>query len=108
MLVVACVAAASVKDLYAPFPRPTAAQALTQLAAAAARSAESGDPEDALDAYGGRSEWLTGFEAEVAAALGKERALFFPTGVAAQNAMDVQELETELQRPVHAAHTSQH
>ena len=75
-----------VKDLYAPFPRPSVMQALTQLTAAAARSAENGDPDDALDAYGGRSEWLSGFEAEVAAALGKERALFFPTGVAAQNA----------------------
>ena len=46
------------------------------------------ESEDALliqDAYG-QGEWLQSFEAEIAAALGKEKALFFPTGVAAQNA----------------------
>ena len=32
------------------------------------------------------SERLQSFEAEIAAALGKEKALFFPTGVVAQNA----------------------
>merc|ERR1712138_293975 len=68
-------------ELSAAFnPKPVHVQ-LRELAAFA-------ESEDALliqDAYG-QGEWLQSFEAEIAAALGKEKALFFPTGVAAQNA----------------------
>ena len=83
---VSLVALAAVRDLYAPFPRPSVAQALASLATAADAQVAAGEPDDVIDAYGGRSEWLAGFQAELAAALGKPAALFFPTGVAAQNA----------------------
>jgi threonine aldolase len=77
---------AAVVDLALPFPRPTARQAVEQLALAVEAQEAEGGPTDMLDVYGGRSEWLADFEAEIAASLGKERALFLPTGVAAQNA----------------------
>ena len=77
-------AMAPVRDLSLPFPRPTPAQALAKLTQAVERQAD--EPDDMIDAYGGRSEWLTSFEAEIAAYLGVESGLFCPTGVAAQNA----------------------
>ena len=68
-------------ELSAAFnPKPVHVQ-LRELAA----FAESEDELLIQDAYG-QGEWLQSFEAEIAAALGKEKALFFPTGVAAQNA----------------------
>lgn len=76
----------AVTDLYAPFPRVTAVEAIAQLGVAAASQLEGGEPEDIRDVYGGNSEWLAGFEAEIASALGKQKAMFFLTGVAAQNA----------------------
>ena len=76
-------ATTAVRDLALPFPRPTPAQAVAQLAQAVERQAD--EPDDMIDAYGGRSEWLEGFEAEVAAHFGVEAGLYCPTGVAAQN-----------------------
>ena len=47
----------AVRDLYMPFPRPTAQEAIEQLAKAAeAVVAESDTPSDMIDAYGGRSD----------------------------------------------------
>lgn len=83
-LLATAIAAATIRDLSLPFPRPSPTQAIAQLAQAAER--QNGEPEDMIDAYGGRSEWLTQFESEVADYLGMEAALFCPTGVAAQNA----------------------
>ena len=76
--------ATAIRDLALPFPRPTPAQAVEHLATAVDAIPKDA-PSDALDAYGGRSEWLSGFEAEIANYLGMESAVFFPTGVAAQN-----------------------
>lgn len=39
---------------------------------------------DKQDVYGGSAPWLTEFETEVASTLGKEAALFCPSGVMAQ------------------------
>ena len=81
----AVAAAAAVRDLALPFPRPTPAQAIEALARAMEAQEVSGEPADMIDAYGMRSEWLSGFEDEVAGHLGMECGLFCPTGVAAQN-----------------------
>lgn len=81
----ALVTAVLVRDLALPFPRPTPTQAVQQLAEAVQRQAADAEPDDMIDVYGGRSEWLSDFETEIAGHLGMERAMFFPTGVAAQN-----------------------
>ena len=69
-----------------PVNRPSAASILTSLAAEAeAMTLAIGEgPSDMVDVYG-ESGWLSSFESEVAHSLGKERAVFLPTGVAAQN-----------------------
>ena len=86
MLFFLCVG--TIMDLSRPFPRPTASQALTQLAKYAAeveRQAMVEDgPCDILDVYG-TSAWLANFEAEIASLFGKESGLFYTTGIAAQN-----------------------
>ena len=66
LLAIGATATTVPRDLALPFPRPTAAQAVAQLASAVEATVGGSEPEDALDAYGGRSEWLAGFEAEVA------------------------------------------
>jgi threonine aldolase len=82
--------AGTVVDLSVAFPmlsstnKPSAAAVLTTLAAEASTDAVIGDAEDVIDVYG-NSNWLSGFEREVAQTLGKERAVFVQTGVAAQN-----------------------
>ena len=77
MLFFLCVG--TIMDLSRPFPRPTASQALTQLAKYAAeveRQAMVEDgPCDILDVYG-TSAWLANFEAEIASLFGKESGLF--------------------------------
>ena len=79
------VSAAAALDISTAFPRPTAAQAISQLATAAELQMDDASvPIDIIDRYGG-SEWLASFEAEIAEYLGMDRGQFYPTGVAAQN-----------------------
>jgi hypothetical protein len=49
MLVLHIMASIGVRELYAPFSRPTAAQALAHLAVAATEQVENGEPDDLLD-----------------------------------------------------------
>ena len=66
------------KDLTNAFVEKSAAQTFTELAEAA-----SEDHVDYQDRYG-NSTWLQGFEAEIAAHVGKEKAVFVPSGTMAQ------------------------
>lgn len=61
------------------------AKASDLLLALAAQAKIAEETDNVVDVYGNQSAWLARFEAEIAGALGKERAVFVPTGVAAQN-----------------------
>ena len=71
----------AVTSLSRAFPSQSASAALSALARDALLLEEDG--KDLIDVYG-EGAWLQSFEDEVAEVLGKEKALFVPTGVCAQ------------------------
>ena len=71
----------AVLSLSRAFLQPSASETLANLAHEAATLESTGN--NLVDTYGAGT-WLQGFEEEMAAELGKERAVFVPTGVCAQ------------------------
>jgi threonine aldolase len=83
LLLVLTPSTSGLRILSRAFAPAKASDVLSSLAADAAVIEAGG--AGVIDAYGESSGWLKSFEAQIAEALGKERAVFVPTGVAAQN-----------------------
>ena len=83
LVLVLLASAGGLRILSRAFAPAKASDVLSSLAADAAVIEAGG--AGVIDAYGESSGWLKSFEAQIAEALGKERAVFVPTGVAAQN-----------------------
>ena len=95
----------SLPSLQQAFPVVPPAEQLRRLADGAERMGV-----DCCDTYGAGAEWLSAFEREVAASVGKEAAMFVPSGTMAQQiALAVHgEVDAGGRRPPFVCHPSSH